>query len=73
MGRPEITEQDKTYNKVLKQNYNYLRRLSRQKAKRHVKEKNEPVLEDLMNEFRDDYGNTVVMVSSEEIMQLLNE
>lgn len=73
MARPEITEQEKINKRVLKQNFNYLKSLSREKAKRHVKEQNEPVLEDLMNDFRDDYGNTVVMVSCEEIMQQLNE
>ena len=41
--------------------------------KRHVKEKNEPVFDSIMKEFSDDYSKTVVMNSSEEIINLIGK
>jgi hypothetical protein len=69
----ELTKTQKLNNNVLKQNDNILIRLSKEKMKRHVKEKNEPVLEGIMKDVSDDYSKIVVMNSSNEILKLLNE
>ena len=69
----ELSEQEKTNRKVINQNYRILANLSKKKMKRHVKEKNEPAFDSIMKEFSDDYSKTVVMNSSEEIINLIGK
>lgn len=43
------------------------------KQKRHVKEKNEPVLDEIIKDFRLDYANTVVGDSMKEIVKEIKD
>lgn len=55
--------------KVFKQTERGLKKISQSKMKRHVKEPNEPVFEEILDDFRKDYASKVVMQSSNEIIK----
>lgn len=65
----DTTKYSKEDLKVFKQTERGLKRLAQSKMKRHVKEPNEPVFEEILDDFRKDYASVVVMKSSNEILK----
>lgn len=62
---------NKAQKAVEKLNGKFINNSIKKKQQRHVKEKNEPVLDDFLDHFKRDYAKTVVGDSMRDIIKLL--
>ena len=72
-SKKEIEEEKrkKLDKKVTKQNQKLINEYSKTTAKRHVKEKNEPVFDKMIDKLQNDYAKQVVSNSSLEILKIV--
>lgn len=69
-GKKEIEETKKAEDKkILKQTDSILKEMAENKMVRHVKEKNEPVFDDILSNFHNSYAKQVVSRSVNEILK----
>lgn len=59
--------------KVLKQNDAIIKEVSQAKMKRHVKEENEPVLDEILDSFQLNYGKAVAAKSAMLILKYVKD
>lgn len=64
---------DKQNEKVLRQNNAIIKEVSETRMKRHVKEKNEPVLDDILDGFQLNYGKNVAAKSAMLILKYVKD
>ena len=64
-------EKEKINAAVLKQNSVALKRLTKIKQKRHVKEENEPVFDEILDTFNQKYATGVAAASAMEILKMV--
>lgn len=64
-------DKDKQNKRTLKENDKIISTFIKNKAKRHVKEPQEPVFSEIMGEFEMNYAKSVVSKSSLEILKIL--
>lgn len=67
----EISAEEKMNDKTLSQNEKLIQKYSKTKAQRHVKVKNEPVFDKMIDSLHEDYAKTVVSNSALEILKLV--
>lgn len=68
------TNEAEDKNKVIvKQNYAILNNIIKAKAQRHVKEENEPILDEIINNFNSSYAKIVASQSSIEILKFVRD
>lgn len=71
MALDKIENIEKAQKQVEKLNEKFVKNAIKKKNERHVKEKNEPVLDVFLDNFRVDYAETVVGKSMKEIVKFL--
>lgn len=64
---------EKAQKQVEKLNQKFVDNAIKDKQQRHVKEKNEPVLDDFIDNFRTEYAKTVVGDSMKEIVKMIKD
>lgn len=64
---------EKAQKKVEKMNQKFVENATKKTAQRHVKEKNEPMLDDFIDNFREDYAKHVVGDSMKEIVKMIKK
>ena len=63
----------KAQKKVEKLNGKFIKNAIKKKNERHVKEENEPVLDDIINDFQSNYAKKVVGQSMTDIVNFLKD
>jgi hypothetical protein len=66
-------EISKAQAKVEKLNNEFVKSATKKKQERHVKEKNEPLLDDFLDNFRNSYADDVVGTSMKEIVNFIKK
>ncbi len=66
-------EIQKAQKKVEKLNAKFIKKSAEKKAQRHVKEENEPVLDDIIQNFQESYAKQVVGKSMTDIVNFLKD
>lgn len=74
MGKKQKNNNDEDSNlKTVKQNQKLIDKLAKTKAKRHVKVKNEPIFDSMLNTLQNDYAKEVVSRSSIEMLKEIDK
>lgn len=73
MSLDSLDDIEKAQKKVEKLNQKFVDSATKKKQQRHVKEKNEPLMDDFTDNFRESYAKTVVGDSMKEIIKFVKK